>query len=744
MKVRSTITRLDIPPGDHAQIPLEVINTSAVIDSISVRVVGIDSGLIATDPASLPLFPDALGEITVTITLPQAFPAGTYPIMLVVGGVAPEAGNAHHDLELVVPRRAAAHLEATPSLVRARRKASFRVTVHNDGNVPLQTALRAEDADRKVRTSVLPSTVAVPVGGQVSATVVVRGPRQLVGADRDRPITLAAHAVDADADIVLTLRQRSTVSRGLITVLVLLGIIAIWALAFLIGIRQVLGVDPYAKTAPASFFAATGAGAAGEDGAVDGAGATPDGALPKEGAIAAGTGASVTGKVTGQWDGEGVGRMSIDVLRETRGGLKLVSSTATLNDGTYTVAGLFPGSYLVRARASGYDTVWYPTAKSATAATTITAVAQQATDKVDLSVVGAPAQLTGTVRTTDAASDVPITVKATPTWPGAKKSQTKTVVAQEDGTYAFTGLSAPASYQLTFTAEGFEPTTRTERVLGGQDRYALDVTLGAGEGSISGTVTDGKTPVGAVTVTTSVDGKEVSVSTPTIGQVGAFTLTNLPTPATYVVTFTKEGFTTSTSVVDLSAGEVRTDLQVQLAGGAGTVTGRVVTASGTGLGDVSVTASGGSAASSTTTLTGSSAGSFTMTGLAVPGQYTLTFAVDGYTPASVPVVLSLAAPSGSVDVTLRSAVGSVHGRILSGGTGVAGVSVQLTDGDAVRTTISTATGDFARGSYEIDGLSSGTYTLSALDDSGRTVATAVVTVTAGRALRQDLSLPEAG
>ena len=43
------------------------------------------------------------------------------------------------------------------------------------------------------------------------------------------------------------------------------------------------------------------------------------------------------------------------------------------------------------------------------------------------------------------------------------------------GAYTFAGLPAPGTYELAFVAEGYQPTSLTERVLGGQSRFALDV-----------------------------------------------------------------------------------------------------------------------------------------------------------------------------------------------------------------------------------------------------------------------------
>ena len=732
MRVSSTVERLDVPPGGSGVVPLEVINTSGVIESLSVRAIGLPEALVRSEPRALALFPEASGALTLTLALPDAFPAGTYPVTFVVEGSAPGATEAYHDLDLVVPPHPRLALTATPSRVRTRGRAAFTVEVRNVGNVPLDVALRAIDTDRSLRTTLTPSTLSVPAGAVATSTVLVRGPRQLMGSDRDRPLRVAAQATDADADVDLVLRQKSTFSRGLITALVLLAILAAWALVVVVGMRQVLGADAFTKVAPPSFFVNTltseGTLPEGE----------PAGAMPKKGPVPAGTGATVTGVVRGAADGQGVGRVTVTALREGRHGPVVVSSAATQADGSYSLAGLFPGPYVLQVGADGYTTTWYAAATSFSTATQVDARAQEVTTGIDLAVTGDPASLSGNVETGEAPGTVVVQVIAKPAWDGADPALEYATETDATGAYALADLPAPGTYELSFVAEGYQPTTLTERVLGGQERFALDIRLGAGTGQISGVVTDGSTPIGGVEVSTTMNGKPVVVGTPTIGQVGQFVVPNLATPATYVLTFSKAGFSPRTVVVDLGPGEQRADLRVALSGGAGTVTGTVVDASGAGIGGVTVTAGGSATTISTTTLTSGAVGSFTLTGLPA-GSVTLTFSKTGYTSASVPVTLTDAGPPAPVSVTLSSALGNVTGRVTRGGAGVSGATVQATDGSTTRTTTSTASGALGAGTYLLPDLPAGTYTVS-VTSGGTVLATSVVTVRPGSTTSQDLPI----
>ncbi|MPV87297.1 hypothetical protein GB882_01345, partial [Georgenia ruanii] len=733
----STTDVLDVAPGGSGEIPIDVVNTGAVIDSVSARVIGLPAEHVTHHPAVLPLFPDASGRLVVRLDLPGSFPAGTHQLTVEVAGQAPGSVLAHHDLDLVVASRPALSVTAVPSTVRGRRHVLSDVVVRNTGNLPLDVVLRATDSDRSVQCALTPSALRVEPGAVGHCVAEIRGPRHLVGAEIDRPLRVTGTAGELEESVPLVYRQRPTFTRGLLTALVLLAIVGTWAAIFLFGLFRVLGADPLTKTAPASFFAAA-------DAAAGAGGAAPAGTLARDGVLPAGVGGSLTGTVVGATDGEGVGRITVDALRRGRDGLVLVGSAATQADGVYEVAGLFPGTYLLRFSAEGFDTLWYPAAPDEAGARAVTAEAQGRTEALDAALTGHPGQIAGTVDVGDVTAPVTTTVVARAVWPPEGEEITAETVAAADGTYTLADLPAPGSYELTFTAEGYAPTTITERITGGQQRFAPHVRLGAGAGQISGTVTDGSTPIGGVTVTTTVGEAEVTVGTPTVGQVGAFLIPGLPTPGTYVLAFEMDGYTPATVVVDLAAGESRTDLAVNLRGGAGTVTGKVTGAGadGGGLGGVTVTAGGAQTSVEATTLTSGDVGAFTLAGLP-PGPYTLTFSLPGYQSVSVPVDLTHGSPA-PVRVTLRPALGRIDGVVTSGRTGLVGVEVQATNGRQVWTTTTTTRpatgGQPARpGYYLFADLPPGTYTVS-VAQGGRVVATALVPVSAGKTVPQDLGL----
>ena len=616
--------------------------------------------------------------------------------------------------------------------------------------------LEAADVDRAVLTTFAPDVIRVEPGAVAPILLTVRGPRMFVGAEIDRAVTVAASGRGADQapegepelelrqETTVRLRQRPLLSRGLLTALILASIVALWAAVFLFGLNKVFTQDSMTKAVPASFFAATPATGTGTNAGTSGA---PAGALPKNGQLPPGVGGSIAGTVTAASNSKGVGRIRVEALRLTRTGLVVVSSAATQSDGTYTISGLFPTNYLVRFSAVGYPARWYAGSAAAAGARPVATAAQRTTEGVNLVVVGQPATIAGTVDPGDSLVPVPTRVVAR-SLDGTSTAPVAQTTTAEDGSYTLRNLPAPASYELSFTAPGYRATTIVDSVSGGQHRLEPIVQLSVGLGQISGTVTDGTAPLGGATVATTVGGKALTVTTPTSGTVGVFVLGDLPTPATYVVTVSKPGYGTVTSVVDVGAGKSRTGLIVALAAGTGSVSGTLVNAAGQGLGGATVTVGGAvttggtdAAPPSTTTLTGGAVGLFAISGLAAPGSYTLTFSLNGYAPVTVPVTLSDNGAPPQVSVTMSTQLGGITGRVTgANGTTFVGATITVTNGSQVWTTTSTGPGGaLPSGGYIVANLEPGTYAVTASAE-GMHPQTAQVIVVAGRDSVQSLRL----
>ena len=280
-------------------------------------------------------------------------------------------------------------------------------------------------------------------------------------------------------------------------------------------------------------------------------------------------------------------------------------------------------------------------------------------------VTGLDATVNGKVDLGDTLTPTATTVTVRPVSGAGPGEPVATTTTDPAGNYQLTPLKAPFTYELSFVAIGYQTTTLRTTVEGGAQRYEPAVLLGTSPGTISGVVTDGTSPLGDVTVTTTVDGQEVTTGTPTTGAVGSFVLSDLPTPATYVLTFSADGYATRTVVVGLGPGENLPVPTVQLVGGSGTVTGRLVDSAGTPVGGAIVTVGGTLNPPTTTTLTSGDVGSFTLTGLPSPGSYTITFTLNGYADTTVPVTLSTTSATPPLAVTMSSSLGGITGQVVT-------------------------------------------------------------------------------
>jgi Carboxypeptidase regulatory-like domain len=804
MRVTAQTSLIDVPPGGSADVVLDVRNTSEIIDGVTTRIIGVPAAEVVSRPALLPLFPDASGQVTMSVGLPASYPAGRHPVTVEVASAGAGQPSAYLDLDLLVAARPELSLSCRPQLIRARRQARFAVHLINSGNVPLDVELVAVDADRAVSTTFQPARLRVEADSALTCLLTVRGPRMITGAELDRTLTVRAtaraagpvvaagptvHYSGRDEDeewldelrapgphssdpgrhssdpspaepavtdpatelppIVQTtlvrLRQRPVLSRGLLTALVLTAIVALWAGAFLLGLGQAFRSEPMTKQAPASFFAGVSAGNSpvGVNAAAVTGGA-PAGALPKTGPLPAGVGAIVSGTVTAASNHQPAGRILVEALRETDRGLQVASSAATQTDGSYSLAGLFPTSYLLRFSATGYRTVWYPAAPTDAGAKPVGTTAAAVTGGIDAVIAGKPASIQGSIDPGDTFGQVTATVQVTSLVGNVTKpiATTHTVA----GKYRLVNLPAPATYQLIFTAPGYQPTTVVTSVGGGQQpRFQPTVLLSVGNGQIGGTVTGGGKPLGGVVITTTVNGKDVTVGTPTTGSVGSFLIPNLPTPQTYVITFSAPGYGSQTSVVQLGPGQNRAGENVNLTPGVGSVNGVLTDAGGNRLGGATVTVGGAPAAMATTTLTTGAVGYFNVNSLPAPGEYTLTFSLPGYAATTVPIRLTADGAPPTVRVSMATALGAITG-VITGPDGAAkpGATVTATDGrQSWQVQATGASPGLSNGGFVLANLLPGTYTVTATMP-GFGQQTALLTVTAGHTVHQDLRLTAIG
>ena len=314
-----------------------------------------------------------------------------------------------------------------------------------------------------------------------------------------------------------------------------------------------------------------------------------------------------------------------------------------------------------------------------------------------------------------------------------------------DGTFELTDLGSPLDYELVVSKTGYTTDTQRIDLGGGESRTGVQLQLRTGDGLISGTVTGPDGPVGNAVVTATTGTTTVSTvsQTKSGNGEGEFTLPGLVTPSTYTVTVTAEGFGAQTSTLSLAAGQQLGGVQVNLSRSTGEISGLVSTvADNKPAAGVSVTVGVADKTVQTVTQSGDTVGVWKVAGLPLPGTYTVTFARADLQSQTLVVSLDASGkPSTGPDglaVAMKSAFAAIHGRVTQGSpTGEA--TVTLSSGTDTYAVITASVPKSTKGTYRIDNIKPGTYTLS-VTRTGTSPTVLTVTLVAGQDLPVDMAL----
>jgi hypothetical protein len=312
---------------------------------------------------------------------------------------------------------------------------------------------------------------------------------------------------------------------------------------------------------------------------------------------------------------------------------------------------------------------------------------------------------------------------------GNTKVAIASAATAEGGGYTFGRLSA-GKYKIRYSGAGFEdlwfeagPTaadaTEVEVALGKTVKLD-DVELGGRPGTVKGTVD--AVDLTGITATlvvpgTATDATAAEVRTLEVSADGAFVFEQVPSPATYQLIVSKDGFATETRTVVLGAAQTVDGIDIVLRKGDGLITGHILDSAplpgaSPALGGVTVEATDGTTKISTVSLTDGDIGAFALRALTTPKTYTLTITRDGYRSETRTVVLSNAQAFDAGTISLAHSTGSIRGTVTQiGGGPIGGVSVSVTVGEKTITTFTASTGDV--GTYFIDKLPiPATYTIT--------------------------------
>lgn len=774
MRVDVTPRQSDIIPGVELPLSVTITNTSSVIGGYAIRILGADPGWVQLDAEQLSLFPDESRTVVVHVTPPRGIAAGTRRIAVQVRELTPPEASSITEIDLTVPAAKGVQLRVDPLAVTAGKHAAYSVILENTGNTVVSGLLGGDDAEGKVRFRFTPDAVTLGPGEHALVDMRATARRPLAGSPAIRMLGLYLDEPVADAfftgpdpDAVTprdeqqalgtaTFIQKPLFSRGSIGLLGLLAAVTVFALVITLALSRLVG-----QTTADRDLALQVAAAANNKGGGSGS-------------------ASVSGTVKDLSTGKPVSSVSVAVYQASDTSTP-IATTATDSKGSYAIGNLGAGSYKISYRGANFQQLWYPAALTDSDAQAITLNANTQRANLDVTIGGVPASISGTVvgddvstatlylmkppdttgTTTAAATTAAVAPNGSTTTGAAPPPDNGDAIVQSlpigaDGTFTLSNVPSPSTYDLVVTKTGYATTTQRLDVGAGESRTGIQLTLSKGDGVISGTVNSSAGPLGDVTITAT--SGQSSATTVSLTDTGAFTLRGLPTPATFTVQASLPGYAQQTETLSLAGGEKLTGVAITLSKSSASLTGIVTSQPGNQPAPgVAVTVTNGSTTVQTSTQSAQGSttgvGTWTVTGLPVPDTYTITFSRADLASQTVSVSLdasgqitpgsrgAVVANDGSIHVVMQSATATVMGTVTqhtapsatSPTEPVGEVTVTLSSGTASFTVITASVPAAQKGSYRIDGVPPGTWTIS-VSRPGTSPTSTIVTLSAGQIL----------
>lgn len=386
--------------------------------------------------------------------------------------------------------------------------------------------------------------------------------------------------------------------------------------------------------------------------------------------------ASADGMVTASTTGDGIARLAVEAYRVTADEtLEASGSAATGEDGAFELPSLLPGTYVFRASGDGFTEVWFPQSPDAAGAERVRLDPKATASALDIEMTGELGRILGTIALPPNTPEVELTVTAT-----QKLERTDAGPAAGGGAGATAGGAA------------------------------------AGDAAAGGAAADGA-DTGAAAVAT-------PFSVTTTSTDGTIDLDGLPTPGTYAVTVTGEGFARVDFDQEVGGGDVTVINTVNVTAAAGEINGVVLNQSGVATGDVTVTIRSGEFVATATTPTSGNIGSYRFIGLATPATYTLEFTAPRFLGTTIALELDPGEVASDVSAQIIGGSGTITGSVRSSsGLPLGGITVDVI-GVGFRQETATLTSSGAGGAAGSFSLSNipvpGTYAVTLSGDGFQT------------------------
>ena len=647
MQVEALTPLLEVVPGRPVTGRIRVVNDTSRDTSYRIRVVGIDAPSEWRPVAGGAVAAGTEVHVEVPIQVPELLGTGQHPVGVEVTSdqISERPGLASFTVS--VESVADVLLRAEPSIIRGSTRGKFRLDIENRESTPVTLELVGGATD--ITATFKPGEVYLNPGERATSKGKLKGRRRWSGDPEQHFVTLTARGRASSTSITTRFVQRSMFPwrfRRLVAALVVLALWLAGAGAYVLYQNHKKSEEADRRAAEQQLLEDAESSGDGSDAATDGSG--------EGGAGGGGGGADA-----------GADEASKFPTETTFGG------AVTLADGAD------PSAVKVE-----LDEI--PLGQAAEGAQPSAFMGERQTAKIWSARYGS--------------GDRPglLAMRQTET--------IRSVDTGKDGTWKISKVALRRNYEVVFSRPGYD--TQSFVVTPPEDGkpVELEVEMQPGIGVIAGVVRDTSGALGGVTlVATDGDLSFATTSSTDAGTLGEFSFNGLSTPAVYSVTASRAGFGTEVVQFDLAAGQARAGEVISMRKGVGSITGTVlakqVDASGgtaeQPFGGVTVTVTNGDLVRTVTTLTEGAVGTFSVPRLPIPGTYTVTASVDGYSDASLTVDLTGAESNAVLRLVnqfaiLRGLVVDDSGNPVSG----AGITLSHDDVSFTSNTVSdeTATG----------------------------------------------------
>lgn len=711
MRLHLESSTLEIAPGGTGTVPITIHNDQDVIAGYEIVVLGADDDWVHIAGDHAAVFPGESSTVSITFTLPARFPAGHRQFGLRIQSTAGVEETQLVPIDLFVSTVEELRLRVDPPTVTGGGRGVFALVVENAGNAPVVSSLHASDDEEALKYRFDPAIMRLEPGATHTVRAQASGGRPWFGVSAPRAISFRADGVTDEPQGRAMFLQRPRISRWMVSLAGLLAAVTVFGVVIRSGLQSVADSSAVDEDLIEAALV--------DDDDTDGPTLSTNPASV-EGVVQSDGGAPLSG-------------VTIELFSANDAETPL-AAVSTGADGTYRISGLNAGTYRARAAGAGFATVWFPDSTTHADADDLALELADTRGETDFVLIGQPAAISGQVLAEDPSGAVAVLVRSEGTLDPTVPAEVTRLEVAADGSFTMSDLPSPALYELIIEKSGFSSAQREVQVRPGQTVRGIEIVLTEGNGVVSGVVEGPSGPLGNVTVDIS-DGstERRSFTLTTAGNVGQFALRDLPTPGAYTLTVSRPGFSTETLSIVFDDDRTEIEVDVRLSSRLGSIAGRITEIGGDPVGSATITVTGNGVQRVSRSASTGTKGSYLISGLPSPGSYAVTISAPGFssqTQAVELVTTGTGATRTGIDATLAASTGAVAGVIKNNaGNEIGGVTVSLTDGDAVFTSYS-ADAAGAPGSYRIDRLPPGVYTAT-FERSGSNTTALLVTINGG-------------